>query len=208
MISSRIQELQERFTLLAKMFFSQEITSQEKSINSEKDYEKFIQAMLQIYMAPIIELSQSMISKVQELTYNPIKYQKYAIFIEETIARIYCELLDKLDIQSNRGRMGTLAGQTLAEIIECTLEMEKIGREYRLKPPIIFPLKNIESDQIQFCFPSKEKPIHLVIVKDKKATEYYIEEIEMPKYKWVKRTAEKKEYLNEFTIEWPLGGKI
>lgn len=59
MISSRKEELKKRFTILAQMFFGKEVTGQEKSINSEEDYEKFIEAMLQIYMAPIIELSEA-----------------------------------------------------------------------------------------------------------------------------------------------------
>lgn len=207
MISERIQMLVQKFTLLSRMFFVQEFKDKIDSINSEEEWEKFIEEMLTIYMAPIIEFSEQMILKTKEVTSNSVKYEKYALFIEETLARIYCELLDKLDITSNRGRMDKLSGQTVAELIECNLEMEKLQKQYRIKPPIFFPIKNMPDGQIQFYFPSKEKPIHIGIVNDKKMVEYFIEEIKLPKYKWVKRTREKREDLNEFTIESPIGKK-
>ena len=103
--------------------------------------------------------------------------------------------------------MAKLSGQTVSQLIECTLEMEKLHREYRIKPPIMFPIKSMPEGQIQFYFPSKEKPIHVGIVNDKKMIEYFIEEVKLPKYKWVKRTSEKREDLNEFTIELPIGKK-
>lgn len=207
MISERMQILVQKFTLLSRMFFVQELKDKIDCINSEEEWEKFIEEMLTIYMAPIIEFSEQMILKIKQATSNSIKYEKYALFIEETLARIYCELLEKLDITSNRGRMYKLSGQTVAELIECTLEMEKLGREYRIKPPIFFPIENISVDKIQFAFPSKEKPIHVVLYNEKNAVEYYIEEVKLPKYKWVKRNSEKKEDLNEFTIDSPIGKK-
>lgn len=204
MISQRVKELTDKFLLLARMFFLNEIKNKYDSIKSEKEWEEFIVAMLTIYMTPIIEFSEQIIIKTKQEAYNPIKHEKYALFIEETLARIYCELLDKLDITSNRGRMDSASGKTVPELIECTLEMEKLHREYRIKPPIMFPIKNMPEGQIQFYFPSKEKPIHLGIVKDKKMIEYFIKEIKLPKYQWVKRTSEKTEDLNEFTIQFPL----
>lgn len=207
MISERMKTLVEKFNVLSQMFFLQEIKDKIGSINSEEEWEKFIESMLTIYMSPIIEFSKEMIKKTGNATSNSIKYEKYALFIEETIARIYCDLLDTLNITSNRGRMEKLSGQTVAELIECTLEMEKLNREYRIKPPIFFPIENISVNKIQFSFPSKEKPIHVVLYNEKNAVEYYIEEVKLPKYQWVKRTREKKEYLNEFTIESPIGKK-
>lgn len=172
-----------------------------KEINDIKSMENLYCNIAEILCSPLIQLINDTVKMIRYGCKRKEDSEKLALLIHERIKNCIIDCLSSHEIQSIEGVMQELAGRSVDEIIESTLAMKKMGRDFRIKIPFTTPIPDFK-DRIQFCFPSFEKPIHILVYRENMEghDEYYIEEVENPKFRWVKRNSKEKIILNEFIV--------
>ena len=172
-----------------------------QEISDLKSMENFFCDLAEMLCIPLVQMINKTVKVIRYRCKREEDAEKIALLIHERIKNCIKDCLSSHEIQSTETVMGELAGRTVSEIIESTLAMKKMGRDFRIKFPFLSPIPDFK-DRIQFCFPSFEKPIHIFVYKENMEghDEYYIEEVKNPKFRWVKRNSKEKVVLNEFIV--------
>lgn len=217
MLSDTIFEsLRSDFKAHSLIFMREEIEKyiRGRSANYE-DYIKETTQILQILTAgaiPLLNAAITVIKNAKDLPEDLKKsiVNKMGLYAYETVKKEFIELLTSHDIKTIEANISEWGAKTLLDILD-DLEYVKANEQtMRMKVPIEFPVQwdYLNYDGIAFFPPSSEKMIHFQVMKDGKHTEYFAEETDFPRYRWMKRDKNTLEEIGTFTIKNPFAKPI
>jgi hypothetical protein len=194
------KKISEKISSAALEIIKKEIDPSQE-ISDRKSMENFYCNLTEILCSPLVQMINETVKMIKYVCNREEDAKKIALLIHERIKSCIKECLSSHEIQSLEAVMGELSGRSVPEIIECRIAMEKMGKDFRIKIPFVTPIPDFK-ERIQFLFPSFEKPIHIIVYRENMEDfdEYYIEEVENPKFRWIKRNSKEKVVLSEFIV--------
>lgn len=207
MLSETIFEsLRSDFKAHSFIFMQQEV---EKHIKGQSDnYEEYIKEItkiMQILTAGAIPLLNASIKVIENAEGLPEDFKKslvnkMGLYAYETMKKEFCELLACHDIKTIEATISEWGGKALLDILDDLQHVKNNEQRMRMKIPVGFPLK-LEYDRIAFFPPTSEKIIHFQIIKGDSHIEYFAEETDFPRYRWMERSKEHLKEIGTFTIK-------
>lgn len=214
MLSDTIFEsLRSDFKAHSLIFMREEVEKYLKGrFDNHEDYIKETTKVLQILTAGAIPLLNAAISVIKNAKDLPEDFKKslvnkMGLYAYETIKKEFNELLSSHDIKTIEANISEWGAKTLLDILDDLEHVKANEQRMRMKVPLEFPLQ-LEYDRIAFFPPTSEKMIHFQVMKNGKPTEYFAEETDFPRYRWMKRDKNTLEQIGTFTIKNPFAKSI
>lgn len=214
MLSDTIFEsLRSDFKAHSLIFMREEVEKYLKGrFDNHEDYIKETTKVLQILTAGAIPLLNAAITVIKNAKDLPEDFKKslvnkMGLYAYETVKKEFIELLASHDIKTIEANISDWGAKTLLDILDDLEHVKANDQRIRMKVPLEFPVQ-LDYDRIAFFPPTSEKMIHFQVMKDGKPTEYFAEETDFPRYRWMKRDKNTLEQIGTFTIKNPFAKPI